>query len=53
MSEFIPLFDLSQSTEIQQFIKKYGYVVIKDILTPAECDATTEDVNQQIKANDS
>lgn len=53
MSEFIQMFQIDQKSEIQDFIKDNGFVIIKDILSPEECDLTTQDINQQIKALDS
>lgn len=51
--DYIKLFDLSDKEGILKFINDEGYVVIKDVLTPEECDKTTEDVNRQIKELDS
>lgn len=53
MSEFIPTFDITEISEIKNYMQINGYVVIRDILTSTECQTTAEDINQQIKANDS
>lgn len=37
-------FDISQEAEIQAFFDKYGFVVVRDVLTPKDCKATVDDI---------
>ena len=41
---FIKNFSLLQSVEINQFFRTYGFVIIRDILTPEECERTIQDI---------
>ena len=53
MSELISLFDINQKQDISSHMKKYGYVVIQNVLSQEECNKTTEETNQLIKQFDS
>lgn len=37
-------FDIKQEAEIQEFFNKYGFVVVRDVLTPKDCKATVGDI---------
>lgn len=52
MSEFMTMFTLEQKSEIRDFVKENGFVIIKNILNKNDCELTAYDVNQQIKALD-
>lgn len=37
-------FGVDQREEIQQFFDKYGFVVVKEVLTEKDCKATLDDI---------
>ena len=41
---FLKNFSLLEAAEINEFFRTYGFVVIRDILTPEECEQAIEDI---------
>eukprot|EP01114_Cavostelium_apophysatum_P001727 TRINITY_DN11507_c0_g1_i1.p1 TRINITY_DN11507_c0_g1~~TRINITY_DN11507_c0_g1_i1.p1 ORF type:complete len:369 (-),score=71.91 TRINITY_DN11507_c0_g1_i1:27-1082(-) len=41
---FVASFSLEEPEEIKQFFQKFGFVVIKDVLTKEECNQTIDDI---------
>lgn len=46
---YIKSYALSEIEEIRQSLNKYGFVVVRDILSPQECEETIEDIWNFIK----
>lgn len=47
---YIQAFGVEETKEIKQFFEKFGFVVIRDVLTKEECDVTIDDMWNFIKA---
>lgn len=41
---YIQAFSVEESKEINEFFEKFGFVVVRDVLTKEECDATIDDM---------
>jgi ectoine hydroxylase-related dioxygenase (phytanoyl-CoA dioxygenase family) len=52
MSHLFPIFDITQKSNIREYMHKNGYVVIKNILSKQDCKLTTFDINNQIQKLD-
>lgn len=46
---FIKSFEVGESTEILQFFEEYGFVVIRNVLTPDECSQTIMEMFDHVK----
>lgn len=51
MSGFTRSFTLEQAEDLQQFFDEFGFVVIRDVLTPAECDGTVDAIWASMAVN--
>ena len=50
MHNYHTSFTLNESQEIQAYFKQYGYVAVRDVLTPQECQNTYNEMNAHMKA---
>jgi hypothetical protein len=43
-------FDVTQEAEIQDFFNKFGFAVVRDVLTGADCSATLAEIYSILEA---
>eukprot|EP01127_Copromyxa_protea_P020359 TRINITY_DN6814_c0_g1_i1.p1 TRINITY_DN6814_c0_g1~~TRINITY_DN6814_c0_g1_i1.p1 ORF type:complete len:439 (-),score=59.50 TRINITY_DN6814_c0_g1_i1:10-1326(-) len=48
---FVQSFAVGEAKEILKFFEEYGFVVVKDILTPLECEATIDEAFHTLSTN--
>jgi ectoine hydroxylase-related dioxygenase (phytanoyl-CoA dioxygenase family) len=51
LEQFTKAFDINETKEINDFFKKYGFVIIKNIVSVDDCDKTEKEIMELMKFN--